>query len=234
MALKNSISSLAATLSSHQSISRGTTLQTQGGVQYFFGPTGSLPMRLAFLLWMKHESPPAYLESATAAFVALQRKTVVDSRAVCIAIIDDIVPNLLLSRSEEAAQAVRDNYRLATVAAGFGLTVFASELTVARTPLQHLVEVGADLPMSSFREILPLAKREQFSDIDLQELMVCQWQLALIKCSVGELGVDGLLAGVGSAHLYHFARQLSNGIFLGLFPQIARAPTPDVRIAGGR
>jgi hypothetical protein len=146
-----------------------------------------------FQLWARRTDPPFYLGLAAECFARRARGARAPGELV--ALVDDIIPRVLLGRSVGEAEQINDTYRRALAEAGFTSSVFASEASAG--DLARLLDLDTVM-YSHFQRALPSYKSTADSGPDGQELLVFASQFALLKWGVEHLHPDVVVAGASS------------------------------------
>ncbi len=162
-------------------------------------------LRLGFSVWARN-LPKDYLSVYPKAAQEVQKEEKSDGVSLC-ALVDDIWPRVILSRTHEEQRNISDHYTARLPELGFHEVRFASDFmkeTVLGACLTHATRVT----ISEFWKLLPQNKKNIPDNLTLVEVIGFLWHINVLESALKEFRLTGLLAGIRSEFFYLTARKL--------------------------
>jgi hypothetical protein len=161
------------------------------------------PEILGFNTWTKN-FPQQYLELYTDSAQKINLPLV--------AIVDDVLPEVIFNRSNEQSLEYNEAYRTTMLEMGFNRVEFASTLLPERSEdLTHLYQISSKVSLPGFLALLPERKREIEQTLTLSEVVDTCWQLSVLEAGMSCTGITRYLTGKRSTALFRYAKKVING-----------------------
>jgi hypothetical protein len=162
-------------------------------------------LRLGFSIWAK-SLPKNYLSIYPKAAQNIQKETGSDTVLLC-ALVDDIWPRLILSRTCEEQQNISDCYIALLPTIGFHEVYLASNF-MKKNVLEACLSYSTKVTISEFWKLLPQSKKNIPDNLTLVEIIGFLWHINLLGNALEKYQLTGLLAGIRSEFFYLTARKL--------------------------
>lgn len=126
-----------------------------------------------------------------------------------IAIVDDVLPEVVFNRTPEETLAYNDAYSSQLESLGFEEIVFVSDMLPERDDdLARVVGMGRRVGLSVFLRLLPETKTIQAKELTLAEVIDACWQLEVLDNGLSVCGVTSYLTGKRSTALFRMAKDI--------------------------
>lgn len=172
--------------------------------------------RLAFSLWA-YGAPKPYVRlygAEAKANIASQGGDV-----SIIALVDDVLPRVMLNRTRTAQQEFSDMYLRQLPPLGFDEVHLVSEF-MEHCNFWDLLKHGLSCSTSEFQKMLPKSKKGHFEDLSLQELPIFLWHVRVIEASLEAFDLSGFVTGIGSEFFYLACKHLLRPFDIYFFKKI--------------
>jgi len=168
-------------------------------------PNPSKVLRLGFSVWARNP-PKDYLSIYPKAAREVRSEAGSDNVLLC-AIVDDIWPRVMLSRTHKEQQNISDHYTTLLPDFGFHEVHLASDF-MEETALGACLSYATKVTVSEFWKLLPQSKKNTSDNLTLVEMIGFLWHIHVLGIALNEFQLTGLLAGIRSEFFYLTARKL--------------------------
>ena len=165
----------------------------------------SQTLRIGFSVWAR--SPPKeYLSAYPNAFQEIRGDSN-SAHDALLALVDDIWPRMMLSRTPEEQKNVSDQYAHMLPRMGFTEVHLVSEFSDT-TALKQCMYLGEKVTLSEFYKLLPQSKKVDFDRLTMVEILGFLWHVNVVQNAIDKYGLTGIIAGIRSEFFYLTARKL--------------------------
>jgi len=160
--------------------------------------------KFGFSVWARGEPKPYLAEYPRVA------KTIAGNHGLkshaLLAIVDDVLPAVQLSRSADEQNRMSELYRKQLPELGFDEVCFVSDIVPAASFGDYL-KFASGFTSMQFMKLLPETKKAK-SELKLTEVIGFLWHLRVMEVAIERFSLTGFLAGVRSEFFYLAARQV--------------------------
>ncbi len=168
-------------------------------------PIYSDDLKLGFSVWARSR-PKDYLTIYPKIAKEIQNETMSSSFSLC-ALVDDIWPKTILSRTCGEQQDISSSYITLLPKFGFHEVHLVSEF-VKENALEVCLSYATKITISEFWKLLPRSKKEDIENLTLVEMFGFLWHIHVLEIAINKFQITGLLAGIRSEFFYLTARKL--------------------------
>ncbi len=162
-------------------------------------------LRLGFSVWARNP-PKDYLSVYPRAAQEVRNEMESDAIFLC-ALVDDIWPRVMLSRTRQEQQNISDLYTSLLPDLGFHEVHLASGF-MEETALGTYLSYATKITVSEFWKLLPQSKKDISNNLTLVEVVGFLWHIYVLENALNKFKLTGLLAGIRSEFFYLTARKL--------------------------
>jgi hypothetical protein len=166
--------------------------------------TTELEQRLGFSVWAKN-NPKDYLVEYPQAAATLRTSGKFKSVALT-AIVDDILPRVILGRSLDEQATISAEYLKLLPNIGFDVVHLVSEF-VPENFFWGYLKFAPRFSGSQFMKLLPEGKHLE-NKSSFSEVVSFLWHLYVLEAAVDHFALTGFLAGIRSEYFYLAVRQV--------------------------
>ncbi|SRR6056297_1978449 len=162
-------------------------------------------LKFGFSIWAR-KPPKNYLSIYPKAIQKIRKKEK-SNDIFLYALVDDVLPKVVLSRTHEEQQKISEHYINLLPNLGFHEVHLVSNF-VKKTALEVCLSYANGITVSEFWKLLPQSKKKFSDNLTLAEAFGFLWHIHVLKAAFDEFQLTGLLAGIRSEFFYLIARKL--------------------------
>ena len=156
-------------------------------------------LRLGFSVWARSK-PKDYLSTYPTAIKELENN-VYSKNISLYALVDDIWPRIILSRTEKEQKRISNDYKKTLPELGFSNVILASDF-MRENVLEECLGHAKKITISEFWKLLPKSKKADLENLFLSEILGFFWHIEVLKVAFEKFKLNGFLAGIRSEFFY--------------------------------
>lgn len=156
-------------------------------------------LHFGFSIWAR-KPPKNYLSIYPKAAHKIQKERGVNS-VFLYALVDDVLPRIVLSRTHEEQQNISNHYINLLPNFGFHEVCLVSNFA-EEAALGACLSYANRVTISEFWKLLPQSKKNISDNLTLTEIFGFLWHIHVLEIAFNEFQLTGLLVGVRSEFFY--------------------------------